>query len=221
MGTCIPAQLLDEHGCTTSAQNDIEQLSLITDRTCPPASSRLERLHQLKNLRHLAQQGVRDPREVTALCWCVREDLMHLETLRLSLGNGSMYAWDVGHGLNGFELAISECAIKLFSLRSLSLSNFTFTLLWLTGVLGRRAFDHFKYWHTPTSLTVAGTHDSSFSFAAAPFLKYLLASQGKCLMTLVKRFRQHSTWWPMPTRLCGIWLRFLKKYWIHVPWTTW
>lgn len=127
MGTCIPAQILDEHGCITSSQTNIERLSLVTDGTCPQAGSRLEGLDKLKNLKHLAWQGVRGPREVTALRRCVGENLMRLKTLQLSFGNGSMYAQDLGHGLNGFELAVSECAIKLFSLQSLSLSNFAFT----------------------------------------------------------------------------------------------
>ena len=127
MGTCIPAQILDEHGCITSSQTGIERLSLVTDGTCPQGGSRLEGLDKLKNLKHLAWQGVCEPREVTALCRCVGENRTRLKTLQISFGSGSMYARDLGHGLNGFELAISECAIKLFSLQSLSLSNFAFT----------------------------------------------------------------------------------------------
>lgn len=127
MGTCIPAHILDEHGCITSSQTSIERLSLVTDGTCPQAGSRLEGLDKLKNLKHLAWQGVSDTREVTALCQCIVENLVRLKTLQLSFGSGSMYARDLRHGLNGFELAISECAIKLFALQSLSLSNFAFT----------------------------------------------------------------------------------------------
>ena len=127
MGTCVPAQILDEHGCITSSQTGIERLSLVTDGTCPQGGSHLEGLDKLKNLKHLAWQGVRDPREVTALCRCVGENRTRLNMLQLSFGNGSMYARNLGHGLNGFELAVSECAIKLFSLQSLSLSNFAFT----------------------------------------------------------------------------------------------
>ena len=93
LGCCVPDQVFGEEGFLNFDQNAIQDLSLITDGTCPsPEWEHLEGLSDLRHLRRLSWKGLNPNRSQILLRHTLMANCAHLECLELEpIGCGEVY----------------------------------------------------------------------------------------------------------------------------------
>ncbi|KAJ5146632.1 uncharacterized protein N7515_001196 [Penicillium bovifimosum] len=84
LGTCLPAGVLDREGYLIQHQENLIQLSLVTDGSCPHAADHLGGLCQLSSLEVIEWEGIQHSTEIGLLQKCISRNQRRLRTLSIA-----------------------------------------------------------------------------------------------------------------------------------------